>query len=95
MDNYKQIASEKFIELFGRQWVLNNAGNISSNLQDMGDSVKIAFIQNNYLPSEEEIIKGNYIESQAGGRIAFLVDKKTNICSVLFNNIIVYPQKES
>lgn len=88
MNEYKEIASLKLIDLFGKEWVYENSRNLSSNCQDMGDSVKITFIQNEYLYSEEELISKNSI-FESKGRISFIINKKDKTCRILSDTIVI------
>lgn len=93
MNEYKKIASMKFIDIFGKDWVYENSRNISSNCRDMGDSVEIKFIQNEYLCSEEELISKNGV-SESKGRISFIVNKKDKTCRVLSDTIVIGKRRD-
>ena len=50
---YKRIASKQFIQMFNKDWIIENAKDIGSGIIDFGSYVEVDFFRTSTLQSEE------------------------------------------
>ena len=91
---YKRIASEQFIQMFNKDWIIENAKDIGSGIIDFGSYVEVDFFRTSTLQSEEEVIKYAGTNYNTESRIVYQISKKDLSCKTVLNNFYLGDEEE-